>query len=91
MEELLQRLKAVSIDTKLTLDVIDMFGTRKMLCTLMSEPIQRGYITDGGAWTSFYSECTGDKPSYEIKIKEYRKRRTGSLKLKFIKDFVIGW
>lgn len=91
MEELLQRLKTVSVGTKLTLNVIDMLGTHKMLCILMSEPKQRGYITSGGAWTSSYYERFGDKPSYEIEIREYRKRRTGSLKLKTIKDFIIGW
>jgi hypothetical protein len=91
LEELLQRLKAVSVGTKITLDVIDMFGTHKMQCVLMSEPKQNGYITAGGAWTSFYSEKTGDKPSYEIQLKEYRKRKIGILKLRYIKDFVIGW
>lgn len=90
---LIERLKAIPAETKLTLILADIFGSPfDYKATTTGQVKQHGFYTLGGGWSLYGHKERADTPCYIIVVKPYRKHGRIPLKIgQKVIDFRFGW
>ncbi len=77
----MERHEIPTAGTKVVLTLLDIFGKPyQVRGTIMTAPVQHGYIMCSGAW-SFNGGHLGDLPCYYVRFREYRKRKDKGLRV----------
>ena len=90
--ELKARLEKVKIGEKLTLKVLNYFGSIiDVKVTYFGDIKQHGYVSPYGSW-GLYKINDNEVECYKALFRQYKKRIKCYIKLGFtIQDFKIGW